>query len=81
MAKKSGIEKAVEKYEGSPSKLAKAVGAGVLRQHVEHWLKVGRVSAEKAPDVEKATGVPCEKLCPDVNWGVLRTVPKALEAA
>lgn len=72
MKKKSGIQLALEKFENRPSKLAAMVGCGVLRQHVEHWKKVGYVSARWAPDVERVSGVPCEKLCPDVNWAVLR---------
>jgi len=76
MEVKSGIEIALEQFENSPSKLAAAVGNGVLRQHVEHWQKVGRVSAAKAPDVERATGVPCEQLCPEVNWAVVRGAPE-----
>lgn len=72
MQEKTGIEQALEKFEGSPTKLANAIGNGVLRQHIEHWVKANRVPAEKAPDVEKATGITCEILCPGVSWGVLR---------
>lgn len=72
MDHKSGIEKALEKFENSPTKLAKACGGTVLRQHVEHWMKAGKVPADKAPDVEAATGIPVEELCPDTNWAVVR---------
>lgn len=72
MERKTGIQIALEKFEGSPSKLAEAVGNGVLRQHVEHWLKVGRVSAERTPEVSAATGVPCEMLNNRVNWQLAR---------
>ncbi len=72
MAKKNGIQQALEKFENSPSKLAAALPETVLRQHVEHWIKTGKVPADKAPDVEKASGVPCELLNPDVNWAVIR---------
>ena len=68
----SGIQEAVNKYGGSPSKLAAAVGGDVKRQHVEHWLKSGVVSAPNCPLVELATGVPCERLNPDVRWDVVR---------
>lgn len=68
----SGIQQACDLFQGSPSRLANAIGGTVLRQHVEHWIKVGRVPADKAPDVEAASGVPVELLCPDTNWAVVR---------
>lgn len=74
MEQKTGIQEAVDKFGGSPSRLAEAVGNGVLRQHVEHWLKVGRVSAERCPDVHAATGVPCSALNDRVNWALLTPV-------
>ncbi len=67
MEQKSGIERAVE-LKGGPTKLAEAVGNGVLRQHVEHWLKAGRVSAGKAPLVAAATGIPLHDLNDEVDW-------------
>jgi len=79
MTKETGIQKAVTKFE-TPSKLAEAVGNGVLRQHVEHWLKSGRVSAEKAPDVAAATGIPVEELNDKVNWSLVRFTPKRQKA-
>lgn len=72
MANKTGIQAALEKFDGSASKLAEAVGGGVLRQHVEHWIKVGRVSAERCPEVSVATGIPCEALNDKVNWSLVR---------
>ena len=81
MQQPSGIELAVQ-LKGSPAKLAEAVGNGVLRQHVEHWLKTGRVSAEKAPDVSAATGIAIEQLNDKVNWALVRKTraPKVAEA-
>ena len=64
----NGIEKAVAMHDGSPSKLAAAIGGGVRRQHVEHWIKTGRVSAEKTPNVHRATGIPCSELNDKVEW-------------
>lgn len=75
METQSGIEQALEKFDKSPTKLANAVGGNVIRQHVEHWMRAKRVPADKAPDVERATGIPCEILCPGVNWAVLRGQP------
>lgn len=72
MEQKTGIELALEKFENSPTKLAQAVAGTVLRQHVEHWLKAGKVPADKAPDVMLASGVPVDLLCPDTNWVAVR---------
>jgi len=72
MEQKTGIELALEKFDNSPTKLAQAVAGSVIRQHVEHWLKAGRVPADKAPDVMVASGVPVDLLCPDTNWGAVR---------
>ena len=69
MAMKNGIEQALAKFDNSPTKLAAAIGAPVLRQHVEHWLKAGKVPADKAPSVKRVSGVPCDLLCPGVEWG------------
>lgn len=78
MRKKTGIELALERFEGSPTRMAEAVGGGVIRQHIEHWLKTGVVPAAKAPDVEAATGIKAELLCPSVNWAVIRGNQKAV---
>lgn len=46
---------------------------GVTPPTVNQWIKgVRQVPAERCPDIEKATGVRCEELRPDVNWAVLR---------
>jgi hypothetical protein len=81
MQTKSGIEQALALFDDSPTKLATAIGNGVLRQHIEHWLKSGKVPAEKAPDVMVATGIPCEVLCPGPNWAVVRSGVAAKDAA
>lgn len=73
-AHKTGIQIAVDKFDGSPSKLAEACGNGILRQHVEHWRKAGRVSAEHTPVVSAASGVPCELLNDRVKWSLVREV-------
>lgn len=70
----SGIEQALKVFDGSPSKLAAAIGERkVTRQHIEHWRKTGKVPADKAPDVERVTGIPVEALCPGVAWDVVRS--------
>lgn len=78
METKTGIELALEKFENSPTKLATAINGGsVMRQHVEHWLKSGRVPADKAPDVMIASGVPVDLLCPETNWAAVREMQVA----
>lgn len=37
-----------------------------------NWVMRGRVPAEHCPAIERATGVRCEVLRPDVPWDVLR---------
>ncbi len=72
MTEKTGIQEAVDKFDGSPTSLATAAGNGILRQHVEHWLKAGRVPAEKCPDIYLVTGVSCERLNDKTNWDAVR---------
>lgn len=77
MPRTSPLEKALAVFDNSPTKFANALGEGVLRQHVEHWIKADRVPADKCPLIERATRehgqpVTCEELRPDVAWGVLR---------
>ena len=76
MQEQTGIQAAVAKFDGSPTRLAIATDGRVTRQNIEHWLKAGRVPAEKAPLIERASGVPVEALCPEADWNVIRGVPK-----
>jgi hypothetical protein len=72
MQHKTGIEQALEKFDNSPTKLAQAIGGTVIRQHIEHWLKAGKVPADKAPDVMVASGISVDLLCPEANWAAVR---------
>lgn len=74
MNQQTGIAEAVAKFENSPSKLAAAIGDKVLRQHVEHWLKAGRVPAERCAEVAAVTGIALERLNDKVNWSLVREV-------
>ena len=85
---KTGIEQALALYDDSPTKLANAInavthvdGKPVLRQHVEHWLKAKKVPADRAPDEQRLTGIPCEILCPGVSWAVVRGTDDKAEGA
>ncbi len=81
MSDKTGIELALAKFDNSPTKLANAIGAPVLRQHVEHWLKAGRVPADKAPSVKRVAGIDCHLLCPGVDWDAVATTNQTTEPA
>lgn len=72
MGMKTGIHKAVDQFDGSPSKFAEVIGNGVLRQHVEHWLKVGRVPAHHCLAIEQVTSgaVTRRDLRPD-DWHLI----------
>ena len=74
MNQQTGIAEAVAKFDNSPTKLAAAIGGPVLRQHIEHWLKAGRVPAERCAEVSSATGIPLERLNDKVNWSLVREV-------
>ena len=74
MNQQTGIAEAVAKFDNSPSKMAAAIGKPVLRQDIEHWLKAGRVPAERCAEVSSVTGVPLERLNDKVNWSLVREV-------
>jgi hypothetical protein len=61
------VQRAVDFFDGSPSKMAAALGGGVRRQHVEHWLKSGRIPTEHCAAVHVLTGVPRWELRPE-DW-------------
>lgn len=59
---------------GGQADLARLIG--VAPSVVSHWVMGRRpIPAERCPDIEKATNgaVLCEDLCPNVDWGYLRT--------
>jgi DNA-binding transcriptional regulator YdaS (Cro superfamily) len=67
MSHRSAVQRALDKFDGSPTKMAVAIGGDVKRQHIEHWLKAGRVPAEHCPAVKDLTGVQLWELRPD-DW-------------
>ena len=67
------INRAIDKAGGITA-MARAMN---LSSHsVVHQWRLTQVPAEKCPDIEALTGVTCEELRPDVNWSVLRALPK-----
>jgi len=63
---------------GGPAALAKKLGRS--RQAADQWRRKG-APVELCPDIEDLTGVRCEALRPDVNWGVLRKAPRLVKTA
>lgn len=79
------VHEAMDVLGGTPTSMAAALGGGITRQNVEHWLDAGRVPARHAPAVEAETRerrhpVICEALCPGVRWDVLRLNPTKVPA-
>ena len=74
------------KAAGSVEKLAKMMTlhgpGGLSRMTVYLWARPGkRVPAEYCPDIERLTGVTCEELRPDVNWGYLRGTKQVIKSS
>lgn len=66
----AALSEAAQKF-GSEAALARALG--VSRGALYQWKQPGReVPAEHAPQIERLSGVPCERLCPSVNWSIVR---------
>ncbi len=63
--KKSAIERAVE-VAGSGPALARLIG--VTSQAVWLWRQGGTISAERALEIERATGILRSDLRPDLPW-------------
>ena len=55
-AVKSAIDSAISKA-GNQQKLAEKLGKGYSQQQISYWRKVGRIPAEHAPALERATGI------------------------
>ncbi|MGL5117563.1 MAG: helix-turn-helix domain-containing protein [Beijerinckiaceae bacterium] len=66
---------------GGQAALAELLGCKD-RRNVWPWFNTDRkFPAEHCPLVERATGVTCEELRPDVQWDVLRTKRKAKQVS
>lgn len=60
----NGLDTAIE-AAGGVGKLAVAIG--VAQTAVSNWKSRG-VPLDQCPAIERATGVPCQSLRPDVTW-------------
>ena len=61
----SPLEQAIA-AAGSISALAAAIGSAASAPSM--WKARGSVPAEQCPDIERATGITCEALRPDIRW-------------
>jgi DNA-binding transcriptional regulator YdaS (Cro superfamily) len=57
------LKEAIQKAGGQTS-LARAIGS--TQGHVSQWIRRGKVPADKVLKIERATGVPRERLRPDI---------------
>jgi hypothetical protein len=67
MPHRSAIQRGLDKFDGSPTKLAAAMEGGVMRQHVEHWLKSNRVPERSGARFAEVTGIHLWELYP-TDW-------------
>lgn len=67
MTAERSIKKLLAKAGGATA-VATLLGGSVKRQNVEYWVKVGEIPAEHCPALERAYGVPCEQVRPDLSW-------------
>lgn len=75
---KQALEDAIS-AAGGITQLARALNLG-SHNVVGQW-RINGVPAKHAPDIEALTGVMCERLCPEVNWKVLRANTMAEQGA
>ena len=69
MARKNAAAQQAVKIVGGVSETARR--AGVTRQAVQHWVRVG-FPADRLLDLEKALGLPRDVLRPDIFKGYSR---------
>ena len=63
------LDAAIEACNGA-AKFAARIGVALSSPSM--WKTRRRVPAEHCPAIERETGIPCERLRPDVPWDVLR---------
>lgn len=75
MAKQVSIKVVMEKLGGRP---AAAVALGISQQAIQKWVNNGRVPLDRVVEVEALTGIPRQKLRPDLA-DIFGPAPSALE--
>lgn len=64
------LNEAIATCDNSVTLFAERIGVG--QSTVSMWRTRGRIAADNCPAIERETGVPCERLRPDIPWEVLR---------
>ena len=64
MAKPLTIPEILSRAKLTPTGLAMRIG--IFRQRLDHWTKTGRIPAEFAIAIEEATGIPRNRIRPDL---------------
>jgi DNA-binding transcriptional regulator YdaS (Cro superfamily) len=80
---RAALDSAIEQAGGRTALMRKLNQRGWnISSHAVIWQwGVSGIPAKYCPDIEAETGVPCEALCPDVKWGLVRDRRKNRRAA
>jgi DNA-binding transcriptional regulator YdaS (Cro superfamily) len=72
--RRAPIEAAINEVGGKQEMVRQlnARGWEIASDKVVHQWLLNGVPARYCPDIEALTGIPCESLCPDVKWGLVR---------
>lgn len=72
---REALDAAIAKAGGTRSDLMRALNRRdwqIKSSSVILQWQLNGVPAKYCPDIEALTGIPCEQLCPDVRWGLVR---------
>ncbi len=58
-----------EVFEKAGGRQALMDALGLSKQTMSDWKRSGKVPSPHAVAVERLTGIPRERLCPDFDWG------------
>jgi DNA-binding transcriptional regulator YdaS (Cro superfamily) len=70
------LREAIDKLDGITKfarALSEATKESIKSQTVANWMSRG-IPMERCLDIEKLTGIPCERLNPDIDWKKIREV-------
>jgi DNA-binding transcriptional regulator YdaS (Cro superfamily) len=75
----SPLQRAIDQVGGQAA-LSRELGVSI--QVIGNWLARGIVPIARCPDIERVTAgaVRCEELQPNVDWAVLRRLPRQSRA-